>query len=176
MWKIAFVGHSQIPISFEFPNTEIRIFRAPGGKASNYFQDSRMNQILQWEHDLTILWIGSNDINGDANPVEIYNDIKEIYQEIETNCQSVVYICQVEPRTQARDIPADIYKRIQYGINNRIKRSLKTPNIHFNNVSFVEELSDDGVHWSGTGRVRVESKFKKVIKEFIGKTRMMSEE
>ncbi len=111
-----------------------------------FFPDSRLNQVLEWEHDLTILWIGNNDINADANPLDIYNDIKEIYKEIETNCQSVVYICQVEPRVHARDIPAEIYKRIQYGLNNRIKRSLKTPNIHYNNVSFVEELSGDGVH------------------------------
>ncbi len=95
-----------------------------------------MNQVLEWEHDLTILWIGSNDINADANPVETYNDIKEIYQEIETNCQSVEHIYQVKPRTQARDIAAVIYKRIQYGVNNRIERSLKTPNIHFNNIKF----------------------------------------
>ncbi len=83
------------------------------------------------------------------------------------NCQSVVYICQVGPRVRARNIPADIYKNIQCGINNRIKRSLKTPKIHFNNVSFVEELSGDEVRWSGAGRVRVESKFEKVIKGFI---------
>lgn len=168
MWKISLVGHSQIPKHFEFPNTEIKIFRAPGAKASSFFQDVRMNKVLEWEHDLTILWIGSNDINTDANPLEIFNHIKEIYLEIERNCQSIVYICQVEPRIRARNIPADIYKKIQNGINNRIKRSLKTPNIHFNNVSFVEELSGDGVHWSGAGRVRVESKFKKVIKGFIG--------
>ncbi len=78
-----------------------------------------------------------------------------------------MYICQVEPRIRARNIPTEIYKKIQCGINNRLKRSLKTPIIHFNNVSFVEEVSGDGVHWSGADRVRVESKFKKVIKGFI---------
>ena len=53
-------------------------------------------------------------------------------------------------------------------MNNRIKERLTTNNIHFNNLSFVEELGGDGVHWSEAGRVRVESKFKKVIKGFIG--------
>ncbi len=79
-----------------------------------------------------------------------------------------IYISQVEHRIHARNVHAEMYKRIQYGINNRIKRSLKTPNIHFNNVSFVEELSGDGVHWIGAGRGRVKSKFKEVIKGLIG--------
>ncbi len=46
--------------------------------------------------------------------------------------------------------------------------SLKTPNLHINNVSFVEELTGDGVYWSGAGRGRVKSKFKETIKGFIG--------
>ncbi len=81
----------------------------------------------------------------------------EIYQDIETNCQSVVYICHVEPNIHAINIPAEMNKRVQYGINNRIKMSLKTPNIHFSNVSFVKELSGDGVHWSGVaeGEIRL---------------------
>ena len=49
-----------------------------------------------------------------------------------------------------------------------LRKKLKTPNIHFNNLSFVEELGGDGGHWSYAGRERVESKFKKVIKGFIG--------
>ena len=32
----------------------------------------------------------------------------------------------------------------------------------------MEELSRDGVHWSGAGRVRVEAKFREVMKLFIG--------
>ena len=82
---------------------------------------------------------------------------------IQTNCQSVVYICQVEPRVRNTDISPKLYKKYQTGINNRIKKS-KIPNIDFNNLRFVEELSRDGVHWSGAGRVRVEAKFRKVVK------------
>ena len=168
MWKISLVGHSQIPKHFEFPNTEIKIFRAPGAKAYNFFSDTRMNKVLEWEHDLTILWIGSNDIDNNANPLEIFNHIKEICHEIKNNCQSIVYVCQIEPRLSPRNISAENYKKIQGGINNRIKKSLKTPNIHFNNISFTEALNSDGVHWNEAGRMRVESKFKKVIKGYIG--------
>ena len=167
MWKVALVGHSQIPPVFDFPNVEVKIFRAPGGRACNFPEDARMNKVLEWEHDLTILWIGSNDVNVNTTPEIIFNDIKSICFEIQVSCQSVVYICQVEPRVRTRNISADQYKKYQTGINNRIKRS-KIPNIHFNNLRFVEELSGDGVHWGEAGRVRVEAKFRKVVKLFIG--------
>ncbi len=99
-----------------------------------------------------------------------------IYQDTETNCQSVVYICQIEPDIHAINIPTKMYQRVQCEMSNRIKMSLKTPNIHVNNVSLVKELSGDGVYWSGAGRGRVKSKFEKAIKDSLGKTRMMSEE
>ena len=168
MWKISFVGHSQIPKHFSFPNTQVKIFRAPGATARTFFEKSSLNKVLEWDHDLTILWLGSNDINDHTSPETIFNDIQNIIHEIKVNCHSVVYICQVEPRIKPRHISPEHYKQIQGGINKRIKKRLNTPNIHFNNLRFVEELRDDGVHWNTAGRARVESKFKQVIKGFIG--------
>ncbi len=92
----------------------------------------------------------------------------EINQVIETNCQSVAYTCQDELGIHARNIPAKMYKRIQYGVNNRINSSFKALDIHVNNVSLVKESSGDGVLWSGADRGRVKSKFKETIKGFIG--------
>lgn len=175
MWKIALVGHSQIPPALAFPNADIRIFRAPGARACNFDEDSRMNKVLEWEHDLTILWIGSNDVNVNTTPEIIFNDIQSICFKIQNNCQSLVYICQVEPRVRTRNISAEQYKKYQTGINNRIKKS-KIPNIHFNTLSFVEELSGDGVHWSEAGRVRVEAKIRKVIRSFIGEDEVETDE
>ncbi len=60
-----------------------------------------------------------------------------------------------------------MYQRVKCEINNGMKMSLKTPNIHVNNVSPVKEFSGDGVYWSRAGRGRVKSKFKEAIKGFI---------
>ena len=168
MWKIALVGHSQIPQRFSFPGAQVRIFRAPGGKASAFFDDSRLNEILNWEQDLTIVWIGSNDVTSNTDPDMIFDHIKGICYAIKDNCQYVVYACQIEPRLHPRGLSPQQYKKIQSGINNRIKKRLGLRNIHFNNIQFVEELHGDGVHWSEAGPMRVESKFRKVIKRFIG--------
>ena len=95
MWKAALVGHSQIPQQLGFPNGEIKMFRGPGAKASTFFHNSRMNDVLKWEHDLTILWIGSNDIGSHTELETVFNFIKEIYQAIQENYQSVMYVCQI---------------------------------------------------------------------------------
>ena len=86
------------------------------------------------------------------------------------DCQAVVYVCQVEPRLYPRELPVthEQYKKIQGGINNRLKKRLHMKLIHFNNCQFVQELAGDAVHWSETGRTRVEFKFEKAIKGFIG--------
>ena len=83
MWKISVVGHSQIPKKLEVENTEIRIFRAPGGRADNFNNDTRMNEVLNWKHDLCILWIGSNDIDQESKPKDIVENISQIVESIE---------------------------------------------------------------------------------------------
>ncbi len=163
MLKVALVGHSQIPRHLEVTNVQIRIFRAPGAKARTFFEDDRLNRVLEWEHDLTILWIGSNDIETSTNPARIFSDVKNIIKEITAKCQSLVHVCQIEPRTNPKGMSVEKYKKFQVGINNRVKRALKTPNIHFNNIQFVQELSEDGVHWNERGQAQVISKIKRVI-------------
>ncbi len=120
MGKIALVGHSQIPQQFSFPGAHIIIFRAPGAKASSFFEDTRMNQVPEWEHDLTILWIGSNDIASNIDPEILINHNKEICHTIEEDCQCVVYVCQVEPSLHPRNLSHEQYKIIQCGINNSV--------------------------------------------------------
>ena len=98
MWKVSLVGHSQLPEELSMNNVEIQIYRAPGGRADNFFDDERLNDVLNWEHDLCLLWLGSNDIDNETRPRDIANNIIEVIESIEENCQAVVWICLVEPR------------------------------------------------------------------------------
>ena len=75
MWKISVVGHSQVPKKLEVEDAEIRIFRGPGDRADNFHNDTRMSEVLNWEHDLCILWIGSNDIDQESRPKDIAENI-----------------------------------------------------------------------------------------------------
>ena len=79
MWKIALLGHSQNPPVFEFPNVEVRFFHAPRARACNFADNALINKILEWEHNLSILWIGSNDGKVNTTPEVIFNDIKSMF-------------------------------------------------------------------------------------------------
>ena len=39
MWKISLVGHSQLPWELDIGGAEVRVFRAPGGRANSFHED-----------------------------------------------------------------------------------------------------------------------------------------
>ena len=167
MWKVSLVGHSQLPNNLSVPNAEVRIHKAPGGRAENFFSNRRLNGVLQWKHDLCILWLGSNDIDNVKRPRYIANNILEVVQSIEDNCQALVYICLVEPRFYANGFMSEVeYRKVQRKIN-KILKDQGNQTIHFNSKNWVEELGTDGVHWNNEGRERVKSKLTKAIKNFM---------
>ena len=165
MLQVSCVGHSQLPHNLSVPETEIKIFRAPGGRADNLFSDHRLNDVLDWEHDFCILWLGSNDIEVDTDPNELFEEIKEVYETIANDCGAVVHVCLIEPRFYpgASPIDSDGYRKIQNSVNKKIKRKLTTRTTHFTASNFVEALSGDGVHWNAEGKEMVRDKLESVI-------------
>ncbi len=160
MYKVSLVGHSQIPKTLLVDLAEVRIFRVPGARAESFFCDPRLNSVLNWKHDHCVLWLGSNDIAEGVEPGNIFEVIREIVHTIERECGAGVHVCLVEPRIYSgvRPITTNNYKKIQNAVNKKIKRSLRNQVIHFNTASFVNELADDGVHFSEQGQARVRAK------------------
>ncbi|KAG0720007.1 hypothetical protein GWK47_007004 [Chionoecetes opilio] len=62
---------------------------ARGGRANSFFKDERVNQIYNWQHDLSILWIGSDDIADGIGPGHIIDNNKEITNAIERDLGDV---------------------------------------------------------------------------------------
>ena len=118
------VGHSQIPKKLEVENTEIRIFRAPGGRADDFHNDARMNEVLNWEHDLYILLIGSNDFDQESQPKDIAENISQIVKSIEQDCEAVVWVCLIEPRFYPNEEFMDHqdYRKVQRTIYKKIAK------------------------------------------------------
>ena len=83
MFKVAIVGHSQVPRQLHAIDTTVRIFRAPGGRVSSFHSDSRLSSVLSWEHHLTFLWLGSNDVTPEVSTGELAGDIIRLATEIE---------------------------------------------------------------------------------------------
>ena len=169
MWKVSLVGHSQLPWDIEISGAEIRVFRAPGGRADSFYQDERLCEVLEWEHDLCILWLGSNDIEEDSHPAEIAERIENIVDDIETSCKAIVHVCLVEPRFYPGEeyMTHEQYGKIQRGINKKLRRRLNNMFIQFNSGDWIDEIAEDGVHFTEAGKQRVKKRLRKTIKRFM---------
>ncbi len=161
MFKVAVVGHSQVPRRFdvEVENSEVRIYRAGGARARNFFNDERLNHVLAWRHDLTFLWLGSNDINPNTQPRELTDTILNIGKEIERNCSSTVILVEIENRQYPSSrpvIPNERYKKIKRAVNAALLKSKQFLCINFN--SFVFTLGRDGVHFETSAKAQIQQK------------------
>ncbi|MPC88347.1 hypothetical protein E2C01_083248 [Portunus trituberculatus] len=150
MFRVAIVGHSQIPVALPgLPDDiEVSLFRVPGARAQNFFTNSVFMSIFESKFDLIILWIGSNDIHSRCRVKEIVADIKAIVEQLEAVCTPRIKICLIEPR---RPDP---------------KRSLQTKRfISFGARPFAEGLARDGVHFNRQTREYIQSKLRNAIQD-----------
>ena len=154
MYKVAFWGHSLVPPegAIQVEGCEIQTYRVPGAKTGDFRRHPLLRDILVWPHDLSIIYIGGNDITTNCNVTSIVQNIEGIVGTLERQCGSEVAIILVEPRvvrpnrrngglTQVR------YNRIAQGINNRLKRRLRGHKFfHFGARPYREHRLADGVH------------------------------
>lgn len=133
LFRVALVGHSQLPVSWPSYGegdeaVEVRLFRSPGGKVGTFRHNRVLREVLEWPHDLTVLWLGSNDICDRARPIVLANDIRELVREVENRCGSKVLISLIEPRTAHRrsaGLEPGGYNRVAASVNRRLRRSLR---------------------------------------------------
>lgn len=130
------VEHKLVPRNLEVPGVEDRVFRAPGGKTRTFFTDTRLNQMLLWEHELCVLWLGSNDIRDGIKSKDITSEVIEIVEAIEWECEAKVYVCLMEPRLNPRGINQADHKMVQNFFNNQLKGVVKISVICFNTCSY----------------------------------------
>ena len=46
MFKVAVVGHSQVPSGLAVENTQVKIYRIPGARAQNFFSEERLSSVF----------------------------------------------------------------------------------------------------------------------------------
>ena len=171
-FRVAFVGHSQLPL--QWPNSgtgdeeiEARVFRSPGAKARYFHRDPLLREVLEWEHDLTILWLGSNDIRHETSTAQLAQNIREIVAEIERRCLSKVIVTLIEPRLRhrrANRLEGNDYDLVAKSVNRRLKRSLSDHRfLNFTAPPYKQALSPDGVHFTAAGREMLRARFVTVI-------------
>ena len=167
MFRVALLGHSQIPrrLDHHIEGVEVTIFRAPGGKVTNFLKDNRLNRILNFEHDLAIIWLGSNDLEYGGTSRLTVDSLISVANLVEEQCHSRVILVELENRKYPpynERIPEGDYMRLKRAVNKKIQKH-RFKYIHFRTSQF--ELDVDGVHFTEDAQGLVREKLIKVIKE-----------
>ena len=167
--RVAIVGHSQVPkeLTVEKESVEVKIFRAPGGKIENFHTDSRLNGVLNYPHDLTVLWLGSNDITQHTEQADLTNRMIEVIHKIEHECGSTVVFVSIENREYPSDngpVSNQSYRRLQRAINRKLPR-----------IGYRKLLVDlpkqfhqahDGIHMTPESQERVKQRIVELIEQY----------
>ena len=93
MYKVAVVGHSQIPnqISTRDTNVSIKVFRRQGARLE-HIDELPFCEIFNSQYDLLVLFLGGNDIAAYPEEAErIIHDLKALLLKCKAVAQEVVY-------------------------------------------------------------------------------------
>ena len=172
-FRAAIVGHSHVPTSLDIDDDTVQLdlYRAPGGKAHNFFNDERLNPILQHKYDLVILWIGSNDIKENSSVKDLARKIKQLVQTIEEKCEAEVRTCMIEPRKPGLvgrfRVEEETYRKVAKAVNRKLQsKELRGKRvIDFGAKPFWDALGWDGVHFNRQGREHVNAKLANCVRE-----------
>ena len=172
MFRAAIVGHSHVPSTLEVkvpafdqagkPTEEalpVDIYRSPGATAEDFFWNNTLSAIFEYQYQLIILWIGSNDIHDSVEVRDLVHHISRIVKALETHCKADVRFCLIEPRAVERSPRTNIqeqetYNKIAKGVNRKLQgRVLRGRRfISFGAKPFCQDLGRDGVHFRHSER------------------------
>ena len=176
--SVAIVGHSLVPHSIgNVHGATVEIYRSPGSKVASFESNEVLSKVLHMPHDLTILFIGGNDIHDECVPATIAHDIISTAEQIHHHCQSHIALVLVEHRNPIPgnrfNVTASKYRRIANNINNRLKNKLKSKSyVQFLSIGakpFQYGVARDGVHLNKGSELHLQHKFRNTIKYFLDK-------
>ena len=155
LMNVQVVGHSQIPWSFgSYGDVHVELFKKGGAKLYDVETHDDLCYSLDNVVDLTILWIGGNDLF-DETGVYVSKEIlrlKELYLQ---NSQRV-RVCAIESRDYSQSYNlewqenADLWNRRKNKVNHRLSLYANTQGnyrvINFTQAQF-QYNAYDGVHF-----------------------------
>ena len=175
MYKVAVVGHSQVPLHISSPRgINIRVFRRPGALL-RHIDESPLKEVFDYEPDLAILFLGGNDITvGKEDARNTIAKIRDLLLRLKTVCERVVFVL-IERRNYAERNPygmtTEIYETHRRFINQNLRRFLRANNIRTINLAapwFAAHRRPDGIHLSHEAK----EEFKRKVLICVEKTRI----
>ena len=169
-FKVAIVGHSNVPVRFHHPGASVSIFRKGGALLKNFYSEPALNRVLDEKFDLVFTWLGSNDVEDGKGTLEIPRLTLELAKDIKSKTGAQVIVIDIEPRVcpVRYHTTTKAYKKIAKGINDKI---LKKRGDH-HGVLHVEpflkfHINESGCHYTREGRRILEGKISNQIRRIM---------
>ena len=173
-FKVAVVGHSQVPITYEtISNVEIKVFKRSGALVDHMFQPPLSN-VFEYRPDLVFLFLGANDIaHHTHDPVYVSDKLSNILKRLAEVCAQVRFV-NLERRHYALsnhfNLRNDEYERCRRFINQRMRRYCKWAHVWTINITspwFYNHLSGDGIHFDNEASLELRRKILYVIRRCL---------
>ena len=144
----------------------IYCFSAPGATLDSYLQSPAYDDLCNAPRpDLTIVFMGGNDIEQDTVVCELQYKLIKFCKHIEEITNSYAKVFMVEPRTCLRGVDSDTYNRIRNSLNRNLQHREREyfPDRVVITPLIFEYLSLDGVHPGPVGVAKLIFKIQRVI-------------
>ena len=99
VYKVALVGHSQLPYIEDYDDVEFEQFKIGGAKIKTFTEDSNYGRICSDEWDCVILFLGGNDLCEHHDAGQMVTDLMTFVGEIRAQ---KIFVTEVEKRTYSR--------------------------------------------------------------------------
>ena len=173
MYKVALVGHSQIPIEMpEIPGTELRIFRQPGAKLEDIYKPP-LRDVFEYRPDLCILYLGGNDLAlPNTDRMEVMRKLREVLLSLKEVTKDLRWVNLEErfyPRRNRHQVIDSAYEADRKWFLNNIRRFLAKNTIGTLNVTgpWWARNQTDGIHFNRTAQRHIRTKFINCIVDII---------
>ena len=151
VFRVALVGHSQLPYIDNYDDVEFKRFKKGGARIRTFTQGSDYERICSDEWDCVILFLGGNDLCDHHNASEMVADLMNFVNDIRAPLKLVTEIenCTYSRRLgEQHNITTDQYRRLAKCANNKlshIKKSRAFQLIH--TPSSYNNDARDGIHF-----------------------------
>ena len=145
-------------------------FSVPGATLDSYLLSSKYFQLCNApKPDLTLVFMGGNDISQDTVVRELQYKLKRFCQHIEEITTTPAKVFMIEPRNRLRGVDFVTYNGIRNSLNQNLQHEewLYFPDRIVVTPLRFKYLSPDGVHPGPVGIARLLHRIQRVIGSFF---------
>ena len=166
MFRVALVGHSQVPVNYEYGYQDfpvrVYVYRRPGARIKDIRFDPVFNSFWRHRFDLSILFIGGNDLEKDTNTKAVRDEYCHLIRVLngkDAACiPSTIERRENLPTFHRYQITQAEYNSKSRSINRFLARYCRATNQEYLDLQrgvFTGPRARDGVHFSAELKIKL---------------------